>query len=127
MCPYSPPHAGELTSFNVAQECICECNGTSTGIFCRGANPMREFLAVASTEPGAQGWKMSKWFVGTGDNWRTTARFGSTCVLVFAPRLCVALPNVGTFLGYRPGGHHSTAGQMQDPSRAQGAVSIYRS
>ena len=54
---------GVLTSFNVAQECICECNGTSTGIFCRGANPMTEFLAVAATEPGVEGWKMSKWCV----------------------------------------------------------------
>jgi hypothetical protein len=86
---YSPSHAGELTSFNVAQECICECNGTSTGIFCRGANPMREFLAVASTEPDVEGWKMSKWSVGHGDPWRTTARFGSTCVPVSPPHVYV--------------------------------------
>ena len=72
--------AGELTSYNVAQECICECNGTSTGIFCRGANPMRQFLAVASTEPDVEGWKMSMWSVDHGDPWRTTARFGNTYV-----------------------------------------------
>ena len=112
VCSYSPSHAGELTSFNVAQECICECNGTSTGIFCRGANPMREFLAVASTEPGTQGWKMSKWFVGTGGPLRTTAHFGSTCVLVFA--YCVYA------------WHHLTCQRCWDTGRAATTAQLAR-
>jgi hypothetical protein len=74
------PAAGELTSFHIGQECICECNGTSTGIFCRGANPMHSFLAVASTELDDDTWSMEHWSVDSAKRWRSTSRFGNTCV-----------------------------------------------
>ena len=80
------PGTGELTSWEVGQECICECNGTSTGIFCRGANAAHDFVAVASTEVDDSKWYMeqrSRTGSGPGASktpWRSFARFGNSCV-----------------------------------------------
>ena len=42
--------AGEIDAWSVGQECVCDCNGTSTGIFCVGGNSEHEFVMVASCE-----------------------------------------------------------------------------
>ena len=42
--------AGEIDAWSVGQECVCDCNGTSTGIFCVGGNSEHEFVMVASYE-----------------------------------------------------------------------------
>ena len=42
--------AGEIDAWSVGQECVCDCNGTSTGIFCVGGNSAHEFVMVASCE-----------------------------------------------------------------------------
>jgi len=65
-----------LTSFSVAQECLCAVTATAHGIFAMGANAENAFSMVAALEPDGQ-WHAQQVSVGADVPYVANMRFGS--------------------------------------------------
>ena len=90
-----------MSSFTVAQECICSCTATSTGIFCDGANDDNAFSLVAAQESDGR-WHAQQASVGVAPGYQARMDFGTV-----------------------PGGAHSAEGFYLSPT-ADGAQTLFR-
>ena len=95
--------AVELNSFTVMQECLCECTGTSTGIFCRGANDGNAFSLVAGYERFDGSWTAQQVSVGVKPSYQAIMRFGDM-----------------------PGGPHSATGFFLSNNASEGRQTLFR-
>ena len=64
-----------LSSFSVQQECLCECNATSTGIFCRGANDDNAFNIVLARDAIDGTWQGQQVSVGVEPAYQASMDF----------------------------------------------------
>lgn len=90
-----------IVEFTVNQECLCECTGTSTGVFCRGANDENAFSLVAAKESSGA-WHAGQTSVGIKPMYHADMAFGMA-----------------------PGGPHTAEGYFLGPN-AQGEQVVFR-
>jgi hypothetical protein len=88
-----------LTSFSVAQECLCEVAGTAHGIYAKGANEDNAFSLIAAVEPDGS-WHAQQVSVGATPSYQATMRFGTTAGGKHSA--------VGFFLNPKDGGEQTT-------------------
>ena len=68
---------GEIKSFSVAQECLCEVFATPTGVYAYGANTDNAFSFIAAIEPDGQ-WYAQQVSIGIEPAYQAQMRFGHT-------------------------------------------------
>ena len=77
---------GEIKSFSVAQECLCEVFATPTGVYAYGANNYNAFSIIAAIEPDGQ-WYAQQVSIGIEPAYQATMRFGHGRRATFGRRL----------------------------------------
>ena len=90
-----------VVEFTVKQECLCECAGTTTGVFCRGANDENAFSLIAAQDPSG-GWHAGQTSIGIAPMYHAEMAFGMT-----------------------PGGPHTAEGYFLGPNK-QGEQVVFR-
>jgi hypothetical protein len=68
---------GSIRSVYDYVECMCECNATAHGVFCRGANMHTSFFAIAERALESNNWHMNARAIGNL-NYRLSMDFGKT-------------------------------------------------
>ena len=64
-----------FASFSVEQECLCQCNASTTGIFCRGGNPGNAFIALAYFNEAGE-WQMQQTSLNATPSYSAIFNFG---------------------------------------------------
>ena len=92
-----------LSAFSVEQECLCECNATTTGIFCRGANDDNAFYLVLSRDNQDGHWRGQQVSIGVVPAYQASMDFF-----------------------YVPGGEHTAVGYRLNPSSTPQGQTLFR-
>ena len=92
-----------MAAFEVEQECLCECNATTTGIFCRGANDDNAFYLVLSRDEQDGRWRGQQVSVGVQPAYQALMDFS-----------------------YVPGGEHTAVGYRLSPSSMLQGQTLFR-
>lgn len=92
-----------LSSFSVEQECLCECNATTTGLFCRGANAENAFFMVVSRDDEEGRWRAQQVSIGIKPAYRASMDFAHV-----------------------PGGKHTAVGYRLSPTTMPQGQTLFR-